>query len=228
MPINADMTYPRNKQKKMTLLIIHSFRNHLLIASFLLGLVLTIACGGKPGKVQAGDIVFQNCNSVPATALGDASGCKYDNMGLVYEHQGRLEVYEVKRTVHMVPLEDWIANGNGEKYEVRRLTDADDVLTSATLKKMYLIGLEYLGKPCDVAFEWSDTHLYSSELVWKIYKKTTGLEIGVREHLRDFDLSGRMVKPGIEKRFGNKPPLDEWVISPDAIYDSPLLVPVRQ
>lgn len=194
-----------------------------------LALVHIVACGGnrEPQPIRAGDIIFQNSNSLPASVLGDASGCDYDNVGIIYIRQGQPQVYEVTRVVGMVPLEKWIAGGNGGKYRVKRLANADEVLTSPTLDKMYRVGLEYLGKPCDMTFEWSDSHMYSSELVWKIYQRTTGLEIGEREHLRDFELSGRLVSPAIDKRFNGNPPLDEWVISPQAIYDSPLLITVR-
>jgi hypothetical protein len=193
-----------------------------------LTLMLTMACGGgEPGPTLAGDIVFQNTNTIPSSSLESATGGDYNNIGLVYQRPDGLQVYEVNRTVHMMPLEEWIAKGSGGKYRVKRLANADEVLTSTTLENMYMIGLEYLSKPCDLTFEWSDDRIYCSELVWKIYQRTIGLEIGERQHLRDFDLTGRLVGPNMEKRFRGNPPLDEWVISPQAIYDSPLLVTVR-
>lgn len=46
------------------------------------------------------------------------------------------------------------------------------------MKKMKKVGEKYIGKDYDLYFEWSDSRIYCSELVWKIYKESIGLEIG--------------------------------------------------
>lgn len=193
-----------------------------------LALLAVMGCGGgEPKPIRSGDIIFQDTNSVPSAAIDSATNAKYNNMGLVYDRNGEMQVYEVTRTVRMMPLEEWIAKGRKGKYRVKRLADADETLTDETLEKIYLVGLEYLGKPCDLTFEWSDDRFYCSELVWKIYHRALGIEIGQRQHMKDLDLSGRVISLQMQERFKGNPPLEEWVISPQAIYDSPLLVKVR-
>jgi uncharacterized protein YycO len=50
------------------------------------------------------------------------------------------------------------------------------------------VGTSMIGKDYDFAFGWSDDKIYCSELIWKIYKQATGIEIGKLEKLGNFDL----------------------------------------
>jgi len=50
-----------------------------------------------------------------------------------------------------------------------------------------------------------------------------GIELGLRQKLREFDLSDPAVKTKMHERYGNRVPLDEPVISPAAQFESPLL-----
>ena len=65
--------------------------------------------------------------------------------------------------------------------------------------------------------------MYCSELVWKLYQRSTGLEVGKLATLSSFDLSHPVVKEKLKERYGDNIPMDERVISPQAIVDSDLL-----
>lgn len=108
------------------------------------------------------------------------------------------------------------------------MKNADKVLTSETLGKLKLEGEKFIDKNYDLTFEWSDDKLYCSELIWKMYQRATGIEIGKLEKLSDFDLTDQMVRQKMNERFGDKIPLDEIVISPVSIYDSELLITVKE
>ena len=66
-----------------------------------------------------------------------------------------------------------------------------------------------------------------SELIWKIYQRAAGIEIGKLQKLRDFDLTNAAVRKKMTERYGDKVPLDENVISPAAIFNSELLETVK-
>jgi hypothetical protein len=132
-------------------------------------------------------------------------------------------VLEAVGPVKSTPLEEWIARGDKKKCVVKRLKDADTRLTTNTLKKMRDAANKLKGKPYDFYFEWSDERVYCSELVWKIYQRGAGIELGKLQKMRDFDLTSPEVKAKIKERFGGSIPKDEKVISPAAIFDSPLL-----
>jgi hypothetical protein len=129
--------------------------------------------------------------------------------------------------VKTTPLDTWIARGKNGHYVIKRLHNADDILTKNTLKKMKAEGQKFKGKNYDLTFEWSDDRIYCSELVWKIYQRATGIEIGELETLSDFDLSHAIVREKIKERFGEKIPKNETVISPAALYESNLLITVQ-
>jgi uncharacterized protein YycO len=89
------------------------------------------------------------------------------------------------------------------------------------------VGKQFLGKNYDLAFEWNDKKMYCSELIWKIYKRGAGVEIGKPEKLGSFNLSDAIVKKKLKERYGSKIPYNENVISPASIFSSDKLVLVK-
>lgn len=91
---------------------------------------------------------------------------------------------------------------------------------------MKVQGEGYLGKAYDMTFEWSDDRIYCSELVWKLYKECTNIEVGTLKKLGDFDLSHPLVAHKVKERYGDKVPLNETVIAPADIFSDEDLVTV--
>ena len=170
--------------------------------------------------IRSGDIIFQTSLSSQSKAIQLATHSKYSHMGIVYRNGDDYFVYEAVQPVKLTSLEDWIERGENNHYVVKRLKNADEVLTTAVLQKMKSIGEQYQGKDYDLYFEWSDQKIYCSELVWKIYQQATGIEIGAPEELQDFDLSDEAVQAKLRERYGDRIPIHEKVISPSAMFAS--------
>ena len=81
--------------------------------------------------------------------------------------------------------------------------------------------------PLALPLLWSNKRINCSELIWKIFQRATGIEIGKPEKLSDFDLSSAAVKQKMKERYGDHIPANEIVISPKAIYESELLMTVE-
>lgn len=177
--------------------------------------------------IKNGDLVFQTSLSGQSKAIQLATGSKYSHCGIIYIENGQYFVFEAVQPVKTTPLDKWIARGENGHYVIKRLKNAEKVLTSETLGKMKAEGERFLGKNYDLTFEWSDDKIYCSELIWKIYQRATGLEIGKIQKLKDFDLTNQAVQSKMRERYGDKIPMDETVISPVAIYDSELLITVK-
>jgi len=177
--------------------------------------------------LQDGDIVFQTTSSPLSRAIQLATGSKYSHCGIIFKEKGALYVYEAVQPVRSTPLAQWIAQGDGGKFVIKRLNNAKQVLTPSVVEKMKQTGKQFMGKDYDGTFEWSDERIYCSELVWKIYKSGAGVEVGKLKKLKDFDLSSQAVKAKLTEQYGNNIPLNEPVISPVAIFDSLLLVTVK-
>ena len=177
--------------------------------------------------LRDGDIVFQQSLSPQSEAIQLATHAVYTHCGIIYKTGNDYFVYEAVEPVKLTSLTEWMARGKGGHFEIKRLKTADQVFTQPIIEKMKTVGEKYRGKHYDPFFEWSDDRIYCSELVWKLYKELTGLELGKLQQLKDFDLSSETVKEKLKERYGNKIPLQETVISPVSIYESPLLMTVK-
>ncbi|RFC53909.1 YiiX family permuted papain-like enzyme [Brumimicrobium aurantiacum] len=180
----------------------------------------------QKSSFQEGDLIFQSSKSRQSKAIQLATDSKYSHMGMIYEEEGNLFVFEAVQPVKITPLSKWIKRGENGDFVLKRLKNANEILTDSVLDKMKRFGEQFIGKPYDIHFEWTDDKIYCSELVWKIYREVTGIEIGELEKLSDFDLSSDEVKTIMNKRYGNEVPLNEKVISPVAMFESDKLVTV--
>jgi uncharacterized protein YycO len=193
-----------------------------------LALLATSCRAGESYSPRNADILFQTSRSSQSTAIQRATHSPYSHMGVVYIRGGRPLVLEAVEPVRLTPLDAWVARGEGGHFVVKRLRQADAILTPAALARMLEVGRSFEGKHYDVYFEWSDERIYCSELVWKLFERALGLELGRLEALSDFDLSDPLVHTMVWKRWGGPPPAAEPVISPAAIYSSELLVTVSR
>ncbi|HYF69504.1 MAG TPA: YiiX family permuted papain-like enzyme [Ohtaekwangia sp.] len=210
-----------------------------LIGAFGLFVVAIRIMADKPKKLaktetvfddefRNGDIIFQTSRSTQSKAIQLATKSKYSHMGIIYETAGEYYVYEAVQPVKLTKLNDWIKRGESSHYVLKRLKNSERLLTNENLKKMKDFGERFKGKNYDRYFEWSDDKIYCSELVWKIYKETFGIEVGDLQELREFDLTNDIVRKQMKARYGNKIPLDEKVISPAAMFDSDKLITVQE
>ena len=187
------------------------------------------ACNARPAYVpKNGDIVFHTSRSAQSLAVQRATHSEYSHMGVVYVEDGKSFVFEAVQPVKLTPLPEWVKRGESGHFVAKRLRNADDLLTPQSLKKLKAEGRQLRGKSYDLYFEWSDDRIYCSELVWKMYKRALGVEIGHTQRLEDFDLSDPVVQGKIRERWKGPPPKDEIVISPAEMFKSELLVMVHE
>jgi len=177
-------------------------------------------------KFKNGDIIFQTSQSSQSRAIQLATKSKYSHMGIIYENDEQFFVYEAVQPVKLTPLKDWINRGENRHYVIKRLENADEVLTESVITKMKQVGEQFEGKPYDIYFEWSDDKIYCSELVWKIYKQAMDIEIGQLQQLSEFDLTNEIVLTKMTERYGQNIPMNEKVISPAAMFNSVKLITI--
>lgn len=203
----------------------YSMKNISYIWGFLF---LLMACQTKKGSdiFQNGDIIFQTSKSGQSKAIQLATGSQYSHVGILYKQGEHFFVYEAVQPVKQTPLDEWINRGLDGHYVVKRVKNAEKLLTDENLLSMKKVGERYQGKDYDWYFEWSDDRMYCSELVWKIYHEALGIEIGKRKKLREFNLTDETVQAVLKERYGDSIPLDEWVISPADMFESDQLVTV--
>lgn len=178
------------------------------------------ATAGEP-PWREGDIVFQTSRSSQSRAIQLATNSRWSHMGMVVREHGRWMVFEAVEPVKLTPIESWIARGVGGHAVGKRLRRPEERLTQETRDRIRKLGREFLGRHYDLTFEWDDRRMYCSELVWKLFKRGAGIEIGRLGRLEAFDLSHPIVKRKMQERYGGRVPKDMPVISPAAMFDSP-------
>jgi uncharacterized protein YycO len=199
----------------------------------LLRLIPVIVLAAAPGRagdipLREGDIVFQTIPSSQSRAIQTATKSRFSHVGMVLSHAGRLMVYEAIGPVKFTTVDSWVGRDTNHHVVVKRLRNADSLLTSASLAKLESTALEFEGKPYDSAFNWSDEKLYCSELVWKIFDRALKIDIGVLRKLKSFDLSSPEVQKKLKERYPDGVPLEETVVSPQDVFESGLLVTVYE
>jgi hypothetical protein len=198
--------------------------------ALLLLLPWAAGCGGKPAglKLRDGDVIFQTSKSSQSVAIQRATHSPYSHMGMIVIRDHDPFVLEASATVCFTPLEAWKARGEGGHFVVKRLRPGAGRITPDAMERARALVGTWLGRDYDHTFEWSDDRMYCSELVWKIYERGLGLRIGALQELREFDLADPVVRAKLGERYGNDVPLSEPVISPSAMYESPLLEKVLE
>jgi len=169
--------------------------------------------------LQNGDLIFQSLGGKQGNALKLALQSKINHVGMVYIKDDGIFVIEAMAKVKLTPIKKYLKRNKGH-FEVKRLKNAAEKLTKTKWEKIVKECEEHLDKPYDIYFAWDNEKFYCSELVWKIYNKCLGVKLGKLKKLKDFDLSHPLVKSLLKERYGNNPPLEDKIISPDSMYES--------
>ena len=177
--------------------------------------------------IQDGDIIFHKSKSSQSRLISKVTGSDFTHMGILFYDKGQLYVYEAVGPVKSTPFKEWTARGDGGRYVVKRLKDAEKTLTPDNLSKLRKAGLSYRGKPYDLRFRFSNDEIYCSELVYKMYKDALGISIGELGKFSDFNLSDPEVKKELKRRYKGEYSLNETIISPESMYRSTLLETVE-
>ncbi len=179
----------------------------------------------RAGALREGDLLFQTSRSSQSKAIAAATKSKFTHVGIFTLREGKAYVFEAVQPVKLTPLDEWQRRGVKGKVTVRRLADTGP-LTTEVLGKMREVAQTFAGRDYDLAFGWEDDRLYCSELVYKIYDRGAGIQLGKLQKLRDFDLTHPEVQEKLRERYGEHVPLEMEVISPQALFDDPRLVTI--
>jgi uncharacterized protein YycO len=204
-------------------------RHSSLILAILLFATSSMA-GLDPQKIvyRDGDIIFQTSQSDQSVAIQRATRSPYSHCGMIFYRNGKPYVFEASSTVRFTPIKKWIARGSGGHFVVRRLKDAGTILSGKAATRLRTAAMRFQGKPYDWTFEWSDDRIYCSELVWKAYDRGLNIQIGNMQQMKEFNLSDPIVAQKLKERYGTRIPMNEPVISPEAIYSSGRLETVME
>ena len=175
--------------------------------------------------LKDGDILFQDTGGDLGEAIKIATKSKYSHCGMIIREGNNIQVFEAIGPVQYTPINEWVKHGNNNAFKAYRLKNTS-AISNLQIKTWKLKAIDYIGKSYDHVFGWSDDKIYCSELVWKMYKNI-GIEISAPKHLKDFDLSNKLVKQQLQMRYGTAIPYEEKVVSPQDLIESRFFMEVK-
>jgi hypothetical protein len=184
----------------------------------------TVKIAGLPPLME-GDIVFQNLEDKQSIAFGKATHSKYNNVGIVFmrNHNQSYIVVSVKDSIHITPINTWINQGKDHHVVIFRLKNSNAILNAKKSDDMKKFAKSLTGRKEDLYFSQTNDELYSSELVWKMYKNGAKIDLSTPEKLGDLDLSAEPVKSQMKQKYPSGIPKENEVITPEDLYNSPKL-----
>ena len=183
----------------------------------LLVVVLSVSlfgCSRNEG-FRDGDIILHTSKSNQSKMIQDVTGSKYSHVGIIYNKDGKTYVMEAVQPVKMTPIDEFISRGVDSKYTVvRYIRKLDD----RQKKMMYDYAFAQLGKNYDSKFQWSESSMYCSELVFKIYYNA-GIQLCDIHQFKDYNLSSEDVQNTIKVRYNTEINPNELIVTPVDLYN---------
>lgn len=196
---------------------------------FALCFVPLLALAQVPAALQEGDIIFHKSQSGQGPALRILTESEWTHTGIILGERGRYYVMEASSTVKLTPLQEFINRGNRGHYIIRRLDPRYGTMDAAAKLRLRAALEPMLGKQYDIWFQWSDSTIYCSELVWKAYQRALNVEVGQVQRFREFPLDHPAAREMIRRRYteqGRELNVDEKIVTPVAVLESDKLVDV--
>lgn len=178
---------------------------------------------------EDGDLVFHKSTSNQGPALQILTNSPWTHVGIIVKNQDTYWVAEASSTVKLTRLADFIARGKNGEYIIKRLSPAVRTISAEERAKIRSSINRFLGLEYDIWFQWSDSFIYCSELVWKVYLEALGIELSAPERFRDFRLDTAEARQMIRTRYvnqGREIDVNELVVTPVAVLNSNLLIEV--
>lgn len=136
----------------------------------LIGLCCTLSYT-QPTAFKEGDLIFQNlkcgplCDAINEVTYG-YEGLNFNHIGMVIEHEGRLQVIEATSPeVCITPMEQFLNKTTEPAYLGRLISKYEKLIPQAKA-----FALEQLGVPYDENYLYANGKYYCSELLYDAFK----------------------------------------------------------
>lgn len=199
-------------------------KNTILSIGLALSLTLLfVSCDDKKAEstFQNGDIIFMRLDIGQVKAIEKLSKTKYTHLGVIFTKKDSVFVYEAGGTVNLETLDRWIGRRSVDSLIViKRLKE--EYKTENFGKNLIHEGHKYKSALSDIVFNWSDSLIYASELVWKMYDRGIGVKLCPTKKMKDWDYTNRFAVDRLKAMYKIENPfvLEDTVVSPDDIFNS--------
>ena len=195
------------------------------LSSLLALLLLTQFTFIKEIKYINGDLIFISNPNVPDKLLQSITKTKFSHVGIVIRERGKAMVYYTTSIVKKVTVPEFIALSVNGKYDVMRMKDT---IMIAGLNNFFVDeAKKLLGRPYDNKFSWLDMEIYNTELVWKIFKRATQIELCEAKLFDKIEINDTIVRKKIKLQLGDSIAAFTKIVSPTDLYNSPYLTKIK-
>lgn len=154
-----------------------------------------------------GDVIFQRTSGELSEEIEAITGSRLTHCGMIVIKDNNIMVLEAAEKVVLTPVKDWVHKGVEKRFLLMRSLLNDDKIADCIRE-----GMKFEGKPYDYGYDWDDTHIYCSELVYKSYYN--GAHIKLCPFVKLGDLKYRGHEDYIKKLMNGKLPLERELITP--------------
>ncbi len=128
--------------------------------------------------IKTGDLLFQVITKDSFDSAFKFTDSTYNNIGIAFIEYGNYALLETKDRVQFVSIKQWVDRGYNRHFVVKRLINADSLLSKEEQTNSFeKTARKYLMKDLDNSHEGSDDKIYSSELVWKVFKQELNVDL---------------------------------------------------
>lgn len=201
-------------------------KNNLIkLTALLVLLIATQFTFIKEIKYISGDLIFISNPNVPDKLLQAITKSKFSHVGIVIKEKGKAMVYYTSSVVKKVPVPEFLALSVNGKYEVMRMKDT--IILSGLNSFFVDEAKKLLGNVYDTKFSWLDKEMYSTELVWKIYKRAAQIELCEAKLFEKIEINDTIVKRKIKIQMGDSIASFTKIVSPTDLYNSNYLFKIK-
>ncbi|MEM6990899.1 MAG: YiiX/YebB-like N1pC/P60 family cysteine hydrolase [Myxococcota bacterium] len=171
----------------------------------------------EAASLLTGDLVFVQGGSRHASALGAAMPGELNHVGLVFVTSDGPQVVSAGKKLDQASYDQWLRHNSASHIVVKRLKDAEALLTDEKLLPLKQFSFTSRGRDYDYSFDWDDTNLYASEYVHKAFVKGPGVELGKKETLASLGLDAATAK-AIGDKYGGTVDVNTEVVTVASIF----------
>lgn len=169
--------------------------------------------GIRPEEYKNGDILFIKCKSDLSSPIQLATRSEYTHCAMFWSIKNKPFVVEAYSEVELTPFHQFMQNREGKLLLVKRLKNHLHYFTKEVERAIEAQWFNWMAKPYDGYFRWSDDRLYCSELVYKLYLKA-GFQLCSPKTLDQYALDSPEVKAELETRYNGRVPMHEFMVAP--------------
>lgn len=164
--------------------------------------------------IRDGDFIFQHLSGRLTRVIADVTNSQYSHCGIVEQKPQCLYVLEAIGPVIETPLNLWIARGVGQRITIVRLKEA----YQSKIPQIIKAAKQFMYLPYDIQYEWDDSKIYCSELIYKAAERGANLKLA--NFVRLGDLNWQPHQEFIRYITGGELPLEREMITPDDLVRS--------